>query len=122
MFRFKKTTRQRLLVGEGLHKGNGEAHGPNNACLADSLLQLPMRENVINCHAFASDLSEKQWRRKACLDVRAHLCSHADVTLRPRQRDHTSAVVQDVSAEEHALAFLEHHRHGIDIISLDARR
>ena len=48
--------------------------------------------------------------------MRAHLCNHSDVNLQPRQRDHTSAVVHDASAEDHALAYLEHHRHGIEII------
>ena len=48
--------------------------------------------------------------------VRAHLCHHEDVALHPRQRDYTSAVVQDASAEDHALAYLEHHRHGNAIV------
>ena len=60
--------------------------------------------------------SQKQWRRDACLAVRAHLCNHADVTLQPLQRDCTSAVVHDASAEDHALAYLEHYVHGVEII------
>ena len=109
--------RVRQFASENLHVGKGEAYGANNACLADSLLQLLMRHNVISCPEFDTVSSEKQWRRDACLAVRAHLCNHADVTLQPRQRDHTSAVVHDASAEDHALAFLEHHRHGIEVIS-----
>ena len=104
------------LENEMLHVGRGEAYGANNACLADSLLQLLMRENVINCPVFDTMSSEKQWRRDACLAVRAHLCNHADVTLQPRQRDCTSAVVHDASAEDHALAYLEHYVHGVEII------
>ena len=60
--------------------------------------------------------SEMKWRCDACLAVRAHVCHHADVTLHPRQRDYTGTVVQDASVYDHALAFLEHHRHGIPII------
>ena len=108
--------RVRQLASENLHVGKGEAYGANNACLADSLLQLLMRHDVVNCPVFDTVSAEKQWRRDACLAVRAHLCNHTDVTLQPRQRDHTSAVVHDASAEDHALAYLEHHRHGIEII------
>ena len=35
-----------------------------------------MRENVINCPVFDTMSSEQQWRRDACLAVRAHLCNH----------------------------------------------
>ena len=84
---------QRQLVGETLHLGKGDAYGANNSCLADYLLQLLMRQDVISCRVFDSVSSEKQWRRDACLAVRAHLCNHIDVNLQPRQRDHTSAVM-----------------------------
>jgi len=110
--------RVRQLQSENLHVGKGEAYGANNACLADSMLQLLMRHNVINCPVFDTVSSEKQWRRDACLVVRAHLCNHVDVALQPRQRDSTSAVVYDASAEDHALAYLEHYRHGIVILLL----
>ena len=64
-----------------------------------------MRHAVVNCPVFETVSAEKQWRRDACLAVRAHLCNHSDVHLQPRQRDHTSAVVHDASAEDHALAY-----------------
>ena len=48
--------------------------------------------------------------------MRAHLLNHEEVALQPRQRDSTSDVVQDATAEEHALVYSEHHRHGIAIV------
>ena len=95
--------RVRQLESENFHVGKGEAHGANNACLADSLLQLLVHHRAITSPAFASGTSDKQWRREACLAVRAHLCNHADVTLRPRQRDCNGAIVYEASAEDHAL-------------------
>ena len=109
---------QRKLLCGHLHIGKGEQHGRNNACLADYLLQLLMREHVIDTPVFDSAASENKWRCNACLAVRAHLCNHTDVNSQPRQRDNYSAVMQGASAEEHALAYLEHHRHGIEMIVL----
>ena len=40
------------------------------------------------------------------------------MTLLPRQRDNYSAAMQGANAEDHALAYLEHHRHGIEMIIL----
>ena len=107
-----------MLSGEGLYAGKGEAHGASNSCLADYLLQLLMWHDVISRPAFDSACAEKKWRCDACLAVRAHLCHHADAALHPHQRDYNSAVVQDASADDHALAYLEHHRHGIAIVKL----
>ena len=107
-----------MLLLDGLHVGKGEAHGASNSCLADSLLQLLMWHDVISTPAFESARAEKQWRCDACLAVRAHLCNHEDVELHPRLRDHTSAVMQDANLEEHALAYLEHHRHGVAVVIL----
>ena len=110
--------RQLMLLDEGLHLGKGEAHGASNSCLADSLLQLLIWHNVISKALFDSSSAEKKWRPDVCLAARAHLCNHEEVALHPRQRDSTSAVVQDATAEEHTLAYLEHHRHGIAIVKL----
>ena len=106
---------QRKLVCEHLHIGKSEQFGINNACLADSLLQLLMQEHVIDTPVFDNAGAENKWRCNACLAARAHLCNHTDVNLQPRQRDNYSAVMQGASAEYHALACLEHHRHGIEI-------
>ena len=38
------------------------------------------------------------------------------MNLHPRLRDHSSAVIHDVNDEDHALAHLEHHRHGVEIV------
>ena len=105
-----------MLLSEGLHVGKGEAHGISNSCLADSVLQLLMCHDVTSNGPFDTTSAEKLWRRDACLAVRAHLCNHEDMTLHPRLRDHTSAIVQDASAEDNAIALLEHHRHGVAII------
>ena len=105
-------------MDEGLHLGNGEAHGASNSCLADSLLQLLIWHNVIFKPVFDNSNVEKKWRRDAFLAVRANLCNHEEVALHPRLRDSTSAIVQDATAEEHALAYLEHHRHGIAFVKL----
>lgn len=112
---------QCMLLGEGLHVGKGEAHGTSNSCLADSLLQLPLWHDVISKPFFDSANAENKWRRDGCLAVRAHLCRHEDVALHPRRRDHISAVVHDAGAEEHALAYLEHHCHGIATVKLFLR-
>jgi len=105
-----------MLVHEGLHVGKGEVHGASNSCLADALLQLLLWHGVVSKPFFENTRSDMKWRCDACLAVRAYLCRHADVTLHPRQRDHTGTVVHDANVEDHALAFLEHHRHGIPII------
>ena len=96
----------------------GEAHRASNSYLADSLLQLLIWLNVTSKPLFGSSNTEKKWRRDACLAVRAHLCNHEEVALHPRQRDSTSAIAQDATAEEDALVDLEHHRHGIAIVKL----
>ena len=106
---------QRQLLCRHLHIGKGEQFGRNNACLADSLLQLLMREHVIDTPVFYSAASQHKWRGNACLAVRAHLCNHTEVNFQPRQLDNYSAVMQGASAEDLALAYLEHHRHGIEI-------
>ena len=108
--------RRSMLLSEGLHVGKGEAHGTSKSCFADSLLQLLMCHDVIPNVTLDTTNAEKLWRRDACLADRAHLCNHEDITLHPRLRDHTSAVVQDASAEDNALSYLEHHRHYIAIV------
>ena len=65
--------RQRMLLSEGLHVGEGEAHGINNSCLADDLLQLFMCHDAISNGPFDTANVEKLWRHDACRAVRAHL-------------------------------------------------
>ena len=108
--------RQRVLLSEGLQVGKGEAHGISNSFLAEYLLQLLTCHDAMSNGLFDTANAEKLWRRDACLAVRAQLCNHEDMTLHPRLRDHTSAIVQDASAEDHTLAYLEHHRHGVAIV------
>ena len=115
--------RQVMLLDEGLILGKGEAHGASNSRLSDSLLQLLIWHNVISKPLFDSSNAEKKWQQHACAAVRAHLCNHDEVALQPRQRDSTSAIVQDATAEEHALVYLNAHAHsagpgyGLDIVS-----
>ena len=52
------------------------------------------------------------------LHVHAPLCVTGVTPLRCRLRDHTSSVMQDANLEEHALAYLEHPRHGVAVVNL----
>ena len=63
---------QRQLPCGNLHIGKSEQFGRNNACLADSLLQLLMQERVIDTPVFDNAAAEKKWRGNACLAVRTH--------------------------------------------------
>ena len=76
-----------------------------------------MCHDLLTLAIFESEAATRKWRRDACVAVRAFLCSHPDASLHPVQRDHTNSVVNSASPEEHALAFLEHHRHAVAIIN-----
>ena len=65
--------RQRMLLSEGSHVGQDEAHGVSNSCLADYLLQLFMCHDAVSHGIFDTANAEKLWRRDACLAGRAHL-------------------------------------------------
>ena len=53
-------TRRQQLENVNLHVGKGEAYGASNACLADSLLQLLLFEEVINCPVYENFDSVKE--------------------------------------------------------------
>ena len=86
----------------------GKATGHNCNCLIDSILQLLMYHKVEN--GPPANFSVQTWRNELCEMTRAHLCKHENVALRPRLRDENYKVI-DASDDEHARAFLEHHKH-----------
>ena len=51
---------QRELLCGNLHIGNGEQFGRHNACLLDSLLQLLVREHVIDTPVVDSAASDNK--------------------------------------------------------------
>ena len=70
----------------------------------------------MDCPKFQREDHEEEWHRIACQHVGTHLCKHVDINLHPRMRDDTNAITADASDDAHATAFLEHHRHGIEIV------
>ena len=53
--------------------------------------------------------------RKVCDEARRYLCSHNDVSIRPKSRDDRSAI-RNVSQDAHNRAYLQHHKHAIPIV------
>ena len=97
-------TRRKSLVDAGYRTGRGEVWN-SNACLADSLIQTLITAQVLLSHCDAA------WRRVPCIAARKLLCDHANVLLRPRQRDHLGNILSSTSKESHANDLLEHDVH-----------
>ena len=67
-----------------------------------------MESNVVRCLTDTANVG--MWRHEACELARQFLCSHADVTLRPRlQRDLQEH--PDLSVDVFERAFLDHRKH-----------
>jgi hypothetical protein len=103
--------RRRDLVSDGYTIGTGSGHRCN--CLADSLLQVLLHYKILNGPSAGVNMA--RWRHEVCELVRKHLSEHEDVSLRPRQRNELNRVM-NVSEEEHARAYLEHHKHSEAIV------
>ena len=103
--------RKRSLQNQGYTFGVGSGYAFN--CLSDSLLQLLISHKIIR--ESRGNGAQARWRHDACEAVRRHLCEQPDESLRPRERDHANRI-RDVSEEDHARAFLEHHKHAAAIV------
>ena len=84
--------RKAQLETEGWELREGSVWGRGD-CLADSLLQLLIVHGILPEELNAD--GGRQERNPACKAVRAHLCGHANLDLRPRD----SEGVQDPEAE-----------------------
>ena len=62
-----------------------------------------------------SSLPVHLWRSELCEMTRSNLCNHDDIGLRPWLRDEKYKEIQ-ATKEQHARAFLEHHKHGKAIL------
>ena len=107
----RDASRRKELFEQGYIVGKSSGHGCN--CLADSLLQLLLHEEVLKSPD--NTLALEKWRPDMCQQVRKHLNDNVDEALRPRDRN-DSQVVLDVLEDVHASAFLQHHRHSQAII------
>ena len=93
------------VIGEGLVFDE-------NACLADSLLQLLAAHGFLARDLCANTTMAKKRRKDACQQARLFLVNHADPSLRPLLRDALGNAL-NAEPEEHARAFLEHDRHAM---------
>ena len=99
------------LKQEGWQWRKGMVWGRGD-CLADSLLQLLIHHLVLPAE-LQWEMCDGRWERdRACEANRRHLCEHEDMGLRPR----TFRGVED------RRAYLEHDRHGEEIISFFMNR
>ena len=96
--------RMAQLESQGWELRKGSVWGRGD-CLADSLLQLSVVHGILPEELNADD--GRRERNAACAAVRAHLCGHASLELRPRN----SEGVQDPES------YLEHDRHAAEILS-----
>ena len=99
--------RRQQLVDLGYKIGIGDGHNCN--CLIDSMLQLLVHHKVVK--GPPSRLPFHLWRSGLCEMTRSRLCKHDNIGLRPRLRDEKYKEIQ-ATEEQHARAFLEHHKHG----------
>ena len=65
---------------------------------------------------FENEHRQIAWRHEIGERVREHLCEHQNHSLRPRQRGENNRISQ-VSSEDHAKAYLQHHVHAKAIIT-----
>ena len=103
--------RQQQLADLGYKIGKGSGHNCN--CLIDSLLQLLVHHKVVK--GPPSGFAVHLWRSELCEMTRSNLCRHDNIGLRPRLRDENNKEVH-ATEEQHARAFLEHHKHGKAIL------
>ena len=93
--------RRSELLLENRRVGQGEVWN-QNACVADSFLQLRMHHSIVTAHVFPDLCPEWFWRRDACAAARNLLCTRRCQEHRPVQRDNTNSVVARASVEERA--------------------
>ena len=95
--------------GTGKQIGLGRVYD-ENACLADSLLQVLAAKSILPKELLQDSPSDIQRRRLACSSARQSLLHHADYRLRPRWRDGDGVEVTD-DGVDHDNAYLEHEVH-----------